>query len=95
MNASGHTLNMIELIVETKSAGNHAPVYVAADGAWFPVERVEVDGAGITLYCDNDPMNLADRVDALETVLRDIADSNDKGSKMTKAEIIAAALAVL
>ena len=96
MNAAGHTLTVAELLSEIDfRVARTMPVYVAADEDLYPVDRIDVDGGGVILYCDNDPLNLADRVDALEAVLQSIADSDRKGSKMTRADIIAAAEAAL
>jgi hypothetical protein len=96
MNAAGHTLTAAELLSEIDfRVALTMPVYVASDDDLYPVERIDVDGGGIVLYCDNDRMNLAERVTELEEVLQSIADSDQTGSKMTKTQVIAAARAAL
>ncbi len=94
MIAAGRTLDMAELMDSIDGQPHSTPVYVAAEGELYPVERAEIDGAGILLYAD-DALNLSERVEELEAVLRDIAASNETGARMTKAEIVKAAKAVL
>lgn len=92
MQAAGHTVTWSEFSSEISGPTDMRPtmpVYVAAEGELFPVERVEVDGAGVVLYPDMSGLeSLQKRVDELTDLLQEIADSNDKGSIMSKAEIV-------
>lgn len=96
MNAAGRTLTVVELVSEIDfRVARTTPVYVVDGEGFWSVDRIEVDGGGVILYTDNDATYLVHRVNALEEVLRSIADSDQVGSKMTKAQIIAAAEAAL
>lgn len=95
MKAAGETLTVNELAQELIGPTWSARLYVAHDGEMYEIERADVDSYGIVMYTADTPLDPDERIAELERALERIAAGGRKSTMMTKAEIIAAAKAVL